>query len=167
MEPKVIWGQRARNTHFKKSEFIKISQLCRRCIIFCTFWRVIFSRSCCELISWALQSAKGYLYYLWIEVWSLLHESSNCEPEAVCQWELILHEMIFQITGMWIVPFIWWEPCHHKHCDGDQNIGCQHIQPDVHCQWIHEAEQAGWLTGWNLQSSFLKLKFRTELVLAH
>lgn len=39
-------------------------------------------------------------------VWTLLHQTTNCEPQRVQQTELILQYIRFIITRMRIVPFI-------------------------------------------------------------
>ena len=70
----------------------------------------------------------------------LSEEGASDEPEAVIDAELVLHHVIVHHTGVRIVPFIRGEPGHDEQGEADQDIGGEHIEPDLHSQRVHEAD---------------------------
>lgn len=44
-------------------------------------------------------------------------------------------------------PFVRRKPGHHEESEGDQDVGSQHVQPDLYREWVQEAEETGWLGG--------------------
>jgi hypothetical protein len=79
-------------------------------------------------------SAFGELstWYLRIQVGALLHERPDREPERIGERELILDQFVLEIAGMGVVPLVGREPGHHEHRYRDQDVGREHVQPDIH-----------------------------------
>ena len=69
----------------------------------------------------------------------LSEERASDEPEAVVDAELVLHHVVVHHTGVRVVPLIGGEPRHDKQGETHQDVGGQHIQPDLHSQRVHEA----------------------------
>ena len=86
-----------------------------------------------------------------VETRSLSEESSRYEPETVVDAELVLHHVVIHHTGVGVVPLVRRKPGHDEQSEGDENVGGQNIQPDLHCQGVHEAEQSGGFPTRNLE----------------
>ena len=73
----------------------------------------------------------------------LSEEGAGDEPEAVVDAELVLHHVIVHHAGVRVVPLVGGEPGHDEQGEAHQDVGGQHIQPDLHCQGVHEAKVMG------------------------
>lgn len=54
----------------------------------------------------------------------------------------MLHLESAKVTRL-ILPFVRREAGHDTHGGGDENVGGQHVQPNVDVEWTHEGEQSG------------------------
>ena len=68
----------------------------------------------------------------------LLHESSDSEPEAVGQGEVVLKDQARVVARVGPGPLVRREPGHDPDGDGDQDVREQNVEPNLQCQWIHE-----------------------------
>lgn len=80
--------------------------------------------------------------YLRVQIRALLHEGADREPKRVGQRELVFQLLVFEIARMRTLPFVRREPGHHKYGDRHQNVGREHVHPDIGSQRVHEREQA-------------------------
>ena len=64
---------------------------------------------------------------------TLSEECSSDKPKWIGYGKLIFHDIIVLVTGMGIVPFIGWKPCHDKQRKTNKHIGCQ----DIPANWEH------------------------------
>lgn len=59
---------------------------------------------------------------------------------------------------MRVVPLVGRETSHDEQGETDHQVGGQYVDPDFCCQWVHEAEQSGRLTGWHLNKWLASVK---------
>lgn len=95
--------------------------------------------------------------YLGVQPAALPKERSSDEPEAVADAELVLDDVALREARVRIVPLVRAEPGHYEQGEAHQHVRGQHVQPDLHGQWIHEGEQPRWLAGWHL--NYVTLRF--------
>ena len=77
---------------------------------------------------------------LGIQPGALAQQCARDEPETVADAELVLHHVIVVEAGVRVVPLVRTEARHHEHGEGDDHVGSHDVQPDLHGQWVHEAE---------------------------
>lgn len=95
--------------------------------------------------------------YLGVESAALSEKCAGDEPEAVADGELVLHEIGLAHTRMWIVPLVGRETRHDEERETDEHVGRQNVQPNFHCQGIHEGEEPRRLAGRYL--NYVTLRF--------
>lgn len=67
-----------------------------------------------------------------VESRALAKQRASDEPEGVAHTELVLHHVAFGVAGVRVVPLVGGEPGHHEHSEGDEDVGGEHVQPDLH-----------------------------------
>jgi len=73
---------------------------------------------------------------------TLLHERSDSKPQTVGQRELIMDDVAIRITRMRIVPLVRTESSHNEQYETNDQIGNQHVQPDLEGKRRKEGKQA-------------------------
>lgn len=89
------------------------------------------------------KSARGKTYVSWfhlIEEHTLLHESSNGEPQTVEDRELVLHRVRVGITGMGVTPLVGGEAGDHKHHKAHTQVHSDDVDPHLCIQGRQEGE---------------------------
>ena len=72
----------------------------------------------------------------------MLHQGPDAEPETVEQGELVLDDVAVGIAGVRIVPLVRTEPSEDKQGETDDQVGDQHVDPDVDGEGVEEGEEA-------------------------
>lgn len=90
------------------------------------------------------KTARGKSYASWfylIENRTLLHESSNGEPQTVEDRELILHRVCVRITGVGVTPLVWGKAGDHKHHKAHTQVHSDDVDPHLCIQGRQEGEE--------------------------
>lgn len=89
------------------------------------------------------KSARGKTYVSWfhlIEEHTLLHESSNGEPQTVEDRELVLHRVRVGITWVGVTPLVGGEAGDHKHHKAHTQVHSDDVDPHLCIQGRQEGE---------------------------
>lgn len=68
-------------------------------------------------------------------------ERARNEPETIGDGKLVLDDVAFGVTWMWVVPLVGREPSHDKERETDQDVGRHDVQPNLHRQGIHKGKE--------------------------
>lgn len=78
--------------------------------------------------------------YLWIELGTLLHESTDSEPERVGKSEIVVQELWLGKLRRVGTPFLGAESRHNKKRHGHYDVGGQDVNPYFDGEGVHETE---------------------------
>ena len=78
-----------------------------------------------------------------VDVGALLHQRADSKPEAVGEGEHVLHHLVVGVARVRVVPLVGAEAGEHEHQHADEEVGGDHVDPDLDGERVEEREEAG------------------------
>lgn len=75
-----------------------------------------------------------------------MHEGADGEPKRIGQGKLVFDQVVVDVARVGVVPFVRGETGDDEHCDRNEYVGREDVQPDLYGQGVHEREQPGFLS---------------------